>query len=313
MACQQEPVIALVDDSTAGLRLDQCVLGMTSSLSRSSISRLIRAGHIRVNGDTKKPGYAVHTGDKIEIEIPAPEQPRFSPEPICLSILYQDAHLIAINKPSGLVVHPAPGNFSGTLVNALLYHCPDLEGIGGMIRPGIVHRLDKDTSGVIVVAKTQAALLSLTNQFKDRTIHKQYLALVHGNPKADAGRIELSIGRHPVHRKKMSTLSRSGRTAISVWKVAERFQNACLIEVELVTGRTHQIRVHCAAIHHPVMGDPVYGNRKLDKELPENIRRQMLHARRLEIFHPDTGNRLCFEAPVPEDMAELIEKLRSVS
>lgn len=311
MTCQQEPVIAFVDDSAAGLRLDLYVLGLTSSLSRSGISRLIRTGHIRVNGAAQKPGYSVHTGDKIEIEIPVPEQPRFSAEPISLSILYQDAHLIAINKPPGLVVHPAPGNFSGTLVNALLYHCPDLEGIGGMIRPGIVHRLDKDTSGVIVVAKTQTALLSLTDQFKNRTIQKQYLALVHGNPKADAGRIELSIGRHPVYRKKMSTMSRSGRTAISVWKIAERFQKACLLEVELVTGRTHQIRVHCAAIHHPVIGDPVYGNRKLDRELPENVCRQMLHARRLEIFHPETGNRLGFEAPVPGDMAELIEKLRS--
>ena len=313
MTFQQKPVIALVDDSTAGLRLDLYVLGLTDSLSRSGISRLIRAGHIRVNGAAQKPGYTVRTGDRIAIEIPAPEQPRFSPEPIPLSVLYQDAHLIAINKPPGLVVHPAPGNFSGTLVNALLHHCPDLEGIGGMIRPGIVHRLDKDTSGVIVVAKTQAALLSLTNQFKNRTIHKEYLALVHGNPAADAGRIELSIGRHPVHRKKMSTLSRSGRTAISAWRVAERFQKACLLEVELVTGRTHQIRVHCAAIDHPVIGDPVYGNRKLDRELAENIRRQMLHAHSLEIVHPDTGNRLGFEAPIPRDMAELIEKLRSVS
>jgi 23S rRNA pseudouridine1911/1915/1917 synthase len=297
----------------AGERLDRFLAGELPELTRSQIKRLIDDGLVSIAGGAVKAGLRLRGGEAIDVVLPEPEPVAAAPEAIPLCILYEDPHLVVLDKPAHMVVHPAPGHRGGALVNALLHHCPDLEGIGGMIRPGIVHRLDKDTSGVIVVAKTQAALLSLTNQFKNRTIHKEYLALVHGNPAADAGRIELSIGRHPVHRKKMSTLSRSGRTAISAWRVAERFQKACLLEVELVTGRTHQIRVHCAAIDHPVIGDPVYGNRKLDRELAENIRRQMLHAHSLEIVHPDTGNRLGFEAPIPRDMAELIEKLRSVS
>jgi 23S rRNA pseudouridine1911/1915/1917 synthase len=247
----------------------------------------------------------------------------FKPEPIPIDILYEDDHIIMVNKQPGLVVHPAPGHFSGTLVNGLLYHCPDLGGIGGELRPGIVHRLDKDTSGTLVVAKHAAAHTNLSRQFKSRKIQKQYLALVHGDVKKAAGSIKLPIGRHPVDRKRMSTVSPSGRTAETAWSVKEQFQGFALLEVDLKTGRTHQIRVHCAALDHPIVGDTVYRPRKLEKTIArdyrqadkilqvlKSVKRQMLHAWRLSFRHPHTGKVVSFESPLPEDMASIIQRIR---
>jgi len=280
------------------------------------LANLITDGSIRVEGKRKKPGYRVKAGDRVEGRVPAPAPPTFAAEPIPIEILFEDEQMIVVNKQPGLVVHPAPGHFSGTLVNALLFHCPALAGIGATIRPGIVHRLDKDTSGVLVVAKNDAAHHHLAEQFKSRKVQKKYLALVYGRVKEDAGAVALPIGRHPVDRKKMSTRSRSGRKAETGWKVKERFEAATLLELDLKTGRTHQIRVHCAAIGHPVVGDPVYGGRrrpeglKKDGTPPITAKRQMLHAARLRFAHPVTKAELSFEARLPADMAELIESLR---
>ena len=237
----------------------------------------------------------------------------FKPEPIPIDILYQDNDIIVLNKQPGMVVHPAPGHYSGTLVNALLYHCPELEGIGGEIRPGIVHRLDKDTSGVMVVAKNSVAHHDLALQFKLRHIKKKYLALVYGRMQSESGTVSLPIGRHPVDRKKMSIHSRKSRMAETTWRVRKRFSRATLVELGLKTGRTHQIRVHCAAIKHPVVGDSVYGGRKVEKnttnDLLRSVPRQMLHAWQLEFTHPTKQKTLCFEAPIPPDMTDILDNL----
>jgi 23S rRNA pseudouridine1911/1915/1917 synthase len=227
-----------------------------------------------------------------------------------------------INKPAGMVVHPAAGHSTGTLVHGILYHCPDLEGIGAEKRPGIVHRLDKDTSGLLVVAKNARAHHDLSRQFKARSILKHYLALVAGYPKTAGGRIDLPVGRHPVERKKMSTRSTRGREALTLWHVRERLAGATLLDIELKTGRTHQIRVHCQAMGFPIVGDPVYGRKGAIKQMTagnadlqaalKNAKRQMLHAHRLGFNHPVDGKALSFEAPLPEDMASLLDQLRSL-
>jgi 23S rRNA pseudouridine1911/1915/1917 synthase len=242
-------------------------------------------------------------------------------EDIRLDILYEDGDILAINKPPGMVIHPAPGHSAGTVVNALLYHCPDLAGIGGIQRPGIVHRLDKDTSGVVIVAKNDAAHLELSRQFKERRISKHYLALVFGSPARNAGTVDLPLGRDPIDRKKMSIASPRGRAAVTIWQVAQRFSNATLLDVDLRTGRTHQIRVHCGAMGHPIIGDPVYGpGRRLQRlaqtepplhRLFSTVRRQMLHAARLELSHPTDGRKMVFEAPLPQDMRQLLEQMKS--
>jgi 23S rRNA pseudouridine1911/1915/1917 synthase len=306
-----------VDATDSGKRLDFLVASRIVDCSRSFAATLIRDGKIRIQGVVKKPGYRVRAGEEICGHIPFPEPSPFKPEPIPIDILHEDDDIIVVNKQPGLVVHPAPGHLSGTLVNGLLYHCPMLEGIGGELRPGIVHRLDKDTSGVLVVAKNSRAHHRLSDQFKRRTIKKKYLALVYGKMKADSGTISLPIGRHPVDRKKMSTHSKKSRNAETTWKVKERFILATLIDIDLKTGRTHQIRVHCAAINHPVMGDPVYGGRRkrikieINKDHRLSVPRQMLHARSLEFTHPSTQTILCFEAPIPSDMLDTITALRS--
>jgi 23S rRNA pseudouridine1911/1915/1917 synthase len=305
----------LVDASDSGKRLDLLVASRIPDCSRSVAANLIRNGKIKVQGDAKKPGYRTKTGDEICGHIPLPEPVLFKPEPIPIDILYEDDDIIVVNKPPGLVVHPAPGHYSGTLVNALLYHCPDLEGIGGEIRPGIVHRLDKDTSGVLVVAKNGRAHHNLALQFKLRRVKKEYLALVHGKMESDSGTILLPIGRHPVDRKKMSTRSRKSRVAETIWQVKEKFDKATLVELNLKTGRTHQIRVHFAAINHPIVGDPVYGGRKAGKKVEYgknlfiSVSRQMLHARRLGFTHPVTQKTLSFEAPIPPDIENVLKKL----
>jgi 23S rRNA pseudouridine1911/1915/1917 synthase len=305
-------------------RLDAVVAAHLPDCSRSLAANLIGKHKILVDNQPKKPGYRVKAGEQIVVRIPHPEPVEYKPEPIPLNILYQDSDMVVLNKQAGIVVHPAPGHRSGTLVNALLYHCPDLEGIGGQIRPGIVHRLDKDTSGTMVVAKNAATLEALAAQFKARSVSKIYLALVYGELKKDAGTIDLPIGRHPVHRKQMSTTTRKGRQAVTSWRVLKRFQDITLLELTLATGRTHQIRVHCSTMDHPIVGDPVYRPRRLIKNLnnkaerlPANlidllkaIPRQLLHAWRLGFIHPRTGERLSFESPLPPDMTGLMEKLR---
>jgi 23S rRNA pseudouridine1911/1915/1917 synthase len=239
---------------------------------------------------------------------------------LLLDILFEDSDLLVINKAAGLVVHPAAGHATGTLVHGILHHCPDLEGIGIEKRPGIVHRLDKDTSGIMVVAKTSRAHHELSRQFKARSIHKNYLALVAGSPKTDGGCIDLPVGRHPVERKKMSTRSKRGREALTLWRVFEKFTGAALLDIELKTGRTHQIRVHCQAMGFPIIGDSVYGWKGALKKTAagnaalqaafKNVKRQMLHAYRLGFNHPVNGKALSFEAPLPADMALLLEQLR---
>jgi 23S rRNA pseudouridine1911/1915/1917 synthase len=301
----------LVNEHESGMRLDVIIASHISDCSRSFSADLIQKGEILVQGEVKKPGYRVKAGDNISINIPAPEPVLSEPEPGDIDILYEDKHIIVINKEPGLVVHPAPGHNKGTLVNRLLYYCPELEGIGGKLRPGIVHRLDKDTSGTIVAAKNDAAHINLAAQFESRKIKKLYLALVYGVVKSESGSISLPIGRHPSDRKKMSTVSRKSRSAETFWKVIERFNEATLLELDLKTGRTHQIRVHCAAINHPVLGDPVYGGKKAAKKLPTSVPRQMLHAWRLEFAHPVTGEAMSFESPIPPDMEKVIEMLRN--
>ena len=315
-----------VTQSDQGQRLDVVVAAHLPDCSRSFAASLIADDKIRVDGRYKKPGYRVRIGEHIEGSIPEPEPIAFKPEPIELERLFEDRHLIVVNKPPGLVVHPAPGHYSGTLVNALLYHCKDLEGIGAKLRPGIVHRLDKDTSGALVVAKTAAVHEHLSQQFKAREVNKEYLALVIGEPKSDKGVVRLPIGRHPVDRKRMSTKSTKQREAETLWEVSERFKGVTLLLLHLHTGRTHQIRVHCAAIHHAVVGDPLYGPRNPFKNIKKNnygipdpviaglksVKRQMLHAVRLGFTHPATGEKMVFEAPMPPDMAQLLDVLRGV-
>ncbi len=310
-----------VDKSGSGKRLDIVVSSFLPSCSRSLAASLIRKGNILVHDNLKKPGYRVIPGDKISGIIPDPDPVCYTPEPIEIDILYQDSDIIVINKPAGIVVHPAPGHYSGTIVNALLFHCRDLAGIGGEIRPGIVHRLDKDTSGVLVAAKNDSAHTFLSYQFRERKIKKKYMALVHGNMEQDSGLIEFPIGRHTSDRKKMSVVTRKPRIAETHWKVLDRFNGVSLISIDLKTGRTHQIRVHCSAIKHPVVGDKVYGhgrinasnkNNKEINELFKSVKRQMLHAWRIRFRHPSTNKIMEFESPIPDDMAELIYSLKEI-
>jgi 23S rRNA pseudouridine1911/1915/1917 synthase len=316
----QDHITFSVQPHESGLRLDAVVAVHLDQCSRSYAARLIRNGLTFVDGSSRKPSYKVKLNEQIECRLPPPEPIELVAEPLPLDVLFEDRHLIVLNKPPGIVVHPAAGHSGGTLVNALLYHCPDLEGIGGQKRPGIVHRLDKDTSGVLVVAKTDRAHHELSRQFKVRQIRKHYLALVHGSPRNDSGRIDLPIGRHPKERKKMSTVSTSGREALTVWRIRERFQGAALLEIDLKTGRTHQIRVHCTAMGHPIIGDTVYGRRRslsrLAKENPslyailKTAKRQMLHALHLRFNHPVTAESLSLNAPLHEDMHAIIKQLQ---
>jgi len=310
----------VVDSSQGGIRLDVFIASQLTDLSRSHIAHLIQEEQVTVNTIVKKPGYRIRVGDRISGVIPAAEMVPLEPQPLKLDIIYEDEDLVVINKQPGLVVHPGPGHDSGTLVNALLYHCPDIGPIGGELRPGIVHRLDKDTSGIIIVAKNSASLSHLTAQFSARTIRKTYLALVYGQMKTDSGRIELPIGRHPIDRKRMSAGSPRSRAAETIWKTRKTFTGLSLLELNLKTGRTHQARVHCAAIGHPIVGDPVYGKRRPDRGLPRpvagivgKIGRQMLHAWKLTFTHPATDDSLSFTAPLAGDMHGLIEKIDSIT
>ena len=289
-------------------RLDKLLTARYPDFSRSRIEGLVKAGYVTVNGVTAgKAGLKVKDSDEIEVEIPPPVPAIPVPEDIPLEIVFEDEDLVVVNKAPGMVVHPAPGHFTGTLVNALLAHCPKLSGIGGVARPGIVHRLDQDTSGLIVVAKTQPAMDGLVRAFSSHEhIVKTYLAVCHGKPRLQAGRIENLIGRHPVDRKKMAVLEKGGKTAITNYEVvpgSPDYPLLSLVRCRIETGRTHQIRVHMASLGCPVIGDKVYGKPALDRKLGPVPQRQMLHAWKLELWHPVRNVRMAFEAPLPADMS----------
>ena len=290
-------------------RLDKRLLEMYPDFSRSRIEGLVKSGHVTVNGATaSKAGMKVADDDEIEVEIPPPVPAIPEPEDIPLDIVFEDDDLVVVNKAPGIVVHPAPGHFTGTLVNALLHLCPDLAGIGGVARPGIVHRLDQDTSGLLVVAKTQKSMEALAKAFAShKCVEKTYIAVVHGRPRLDSGRIENLIGRHPVDRKRMAIVERNGKLAITNWQVASSRNALSTVICRIETGRTHQIRVHMASLGCPVIGDRVYGKSALDKRLDPVPQRQMLHAWKLALWHPTKGVKMEFTAPVPPDMAVYAE------
>ena len=299
-------------------RLDRVILERHPELSRSRIEGLVKAGLVTVNGAAAaKAGQKVDAADEIAVTIPPPVPAVPEPEDIPLAVVYEDDDLLVLDKPAGLVVHPAPGHPSGTLVNALLHHCPDLSGIGGVARPGIVHRLDQDTSGLLAVAKSQPAMDGLTRAFAShRDVEKTYLAVCHGRPRLDSGRIENLIGRHPVDRKRMAIVERNGKKAITNWRLktsqtsqTSQTSRTSLIECRIETGRTHQIRVHMASLGCPVVGDRLYGKPALDRRLDPVPARQMLHAWKLTLWHPTRGERMSFVAPVPADMRPYVGAL----
>ncbi len=300
----------------ASERLDRFLTRQLPSLSRAYLQQLIVEGQTRVNGQPTKPSYRLRAGDHVTMILPPPRPSGVQPEAIPLDILYEDAHLLVVNKPAGMVVHPNPGNSSSTLVNALLAHCTALSGIGGVERPGIVHRLDKDTSGAIVVAKDDVTHRGLAHQFKERSVTKRYLAIVRGDIQKPEGVVSAAVGRHPVYRQKMSTHTRAGREAVTEFRVLERFALCTFVELRPRTGRTHQIRVHMAAIGHPLLGDPTYG--RWQKDLSRSrfaqalawFQRQALHAWSLGVTHPITGMWIECCAPLPADMERLLATLR---
>ena len=307
-----------VTEKYQGRRLDQFLSETDLNLSRSQAKKLIETGNVLLNQSPAKPSAHLKAGDKVSGTLPQLRPLSVEPESLPVSILYEDSSIIVIDKPPGMVVHPAYGNPSGTLVNALLYHCKDLGGINGVLRPGIVHRLDKDTSGVIVVAKDDEAYRQLTKQFKNRTVEKVYWAIVHGKFHQEEGLIDSPIGRHPRERKRMSIRTRRGRAAITRWKVMDRLDGFTLLEIFPQTGRTHQIRVHLSSTGYPLLGDPLYGRKgrpgaihdPLLKACVKKMNRQALHAYRLRFNHPRTGERVEFVAPIPEDMSNVLSFLR---
>jgi 23S rRNA pseudouridine1911/1915/1917 synthase len=301
-------------------RIDLYLSSNLKELTRSRIQSLIKEGNIKVNNSPVKTSYRLKAGDEIALSIPPSSPYLLNPEPLDLSIIYEDSSIIVMDKPPGMVIHPAPGHESGTLVHGLLHHCNDLSGIGGILRPGIVHRLDKDTSGLLVVAKNDNAHNFLSSQFKNSKVSKKYIALVHGIPQGDEGTIDLPISRHPVKRKEMAVSSVKGKNALTIWKIKEILgKKFALLSVTIKTGRTHQIRVHMSHIGHPVVGDPVYGfksawwkkNTNCSKEMLDSIKRQMLHSEYLGFLHPDTKEYSEFRSPVPQDMNLAIEKIKT--
>ena len=303
-----------VDAPDVHKRLDVYLAEHNAPLTRSHIKKLIDSHAVTVNNQQVKVSCRLKLGDVIKLHIEKPQQPQLVAENLPLDILFEDDFIIVVNKPAGMVVHPAAGNYSGTLVNALLYHCSFIQGVGGILRPGIVHRLDKGTSGVIVVAKSDSAHHNLTRQFKNRTVTKVYTALVFGQFRNDEGQLDTDIGRHRYERKKMSTNTARGRTASTRWVVKRRFTHFSLLDVTIQTGRTHQIRVHLASLHHPILGDSVYGNRKMLSKVTDSsmraqcsrLKRPFLHARLLGFNHPQNGDYLEFESPLDPKLKELL-------
>jgi 23S rRNA pseudouridine1911/1915/1917 synthase len=299
----------IVEAEAKGLRLDTWLARALPEHSRSRWQHLVETGQVRLNGGVPRGRQKLSGGETVTWTEPPPEPAALEPEARALDILYEDADLLVLNKPPGMTVHPAPGVRTGTLVNALLAHCDDLSGIGGEERPGIVHRLDRDTSGAMVVAKTEAAHRRLADQFRARAVHKVYLALVWGRPAPPSGVIRLPIARDPHHRQRMSARVAHGRAAVTQYETTEVFERLSLLRVGIETGRTHQIRVHLAQVGHPVAGDALYGRRARDNaEL--GVARQMLHAFRLSFEHPGTGEPMVFEAEVPGDFRDLLGRLR---
>ncbi|HQA66908.1 MAG TPA: RluA family pseudouridine synthase [Aggregatilineales bacterium] len=300
------PNVVRLTAEQGGVRLDKFVASARADLSRMEVQRLIKAGEVRVNGRTEKASYRLEAGDEVELVLPEPETPTIQPEAVELDVLYEDDDLVAVNKPAGMVTHPAYGNWSGTLVNAALYHWPQMRDAGpDLERSGVVHRLDKDTSGVIVLAKTPQALRHLQRQFKRRTVYKLYTALVEGVPASSAGIIEAPIGRDPSRRKRMAVV-KGGRPAITRYDLIEDLETNALLAVEPRTGRTHQIRVHLAWLGHPIVGDRLYGYRKQRI----GLKRLFLHASELHVDSPSTGERLEFRAPLPAGLEDILAKLR---
>jgi len=294
-----------VDANDAGVRLDIFLAGENRDLSRSHIQKLLEDNFVTVNGAVVRPSYRLKPGDAVVMTVPPPLEMKLDPEHIPLDIYYEDGDVLVVNKPKGMVVHPAEGNYSGTLVNAVLYHCRDLSGINGVLRPGIVHRLDKDTSGLLMVAKNDAAHTELARQLKDRQVVRRYLALVHGKVKAERGVVDAPIGRDPRDRQKMAVVYRNGKNAVTHYGVIKRYQNYTYAGLRLETGRTHQIRVHMKYIGHPVVGDPRYGPPR-----PHfGLEGQFLHAAVLGFNHPRNGGFLQFEAPLPEVLSDVLEQL----
>ena len=287
-------------------RIDKCISMLIDSLSRSFIQKMIKEEKVSVNGKPVKGSYRVKTDDEVTFELPESVEPDIEPEDIPLNVLYEDKDVIVVNKPKGMVVHPAAGHYSGTLVNALMHHCGnDLSGINGVMRPGIVHRIDMDTTGSIIICKNDKAHNSIAEQLKEHSINRRYHAICYGVLKEDQGTIDQPIGRHPVERKKMAINAKNGKEAVTHYRVLKRFSGYTYIECVLETGRTHQIRVHMASIGHPLLGDEVYSNRKS----PFKLQGQTLHAKILGFKHPSTGEYVEADAPLPEYFQHLLDIL----
>lgn len=289
-----------------GTRLDVGVTEVVVGKSRSFVQTLIQEGHILVNGSVKKSNYKIRLGDQIQVMVPPPRELKVDPENIPLEIVYEDEDLLVVNKPQGMVVHPAPGAWTGTMVNALLYHCLSLSGINGILRPGIVHRIDKDTSGLLVVAKSDLAHQGLAQQIKEHSMARQYLAIVHGVLFEPSGTVDAPIGRDHNDRKKMAVVFQNSKHAITHYDVLERFRDFTYVQARLETGRTHQIRVHMAYLKHPVLGDPLYG----PKRNPFDLHGQMLHAKLLGFVHPRTGANMEFSSQPPEAFRNVLDQIR---
>ena len=298
----------MIDEEQAGIRIDKYLAETMPDLSRSYIQKLIKDGQVTVNQVPQKANYKIVVGDCLTVEEPELKEPDIVPENIALDILYEDKDLLVVNKPKGMVVHPSAGHYSGTLVNALMFYCKeDLSGINGVMRPGIVHRIDMDTTGSLIVCKNDFTHNHIAEQLKVHSINRVYHAIVHGVIKEDEGTVNAPIGRHPIERKKMSINHQNGKEAVTHYKVLKRFLNHTYIECKLETGRTHQIRVHMASIHHPLLGDSVYGPQKTSHKLQG----QTLHAKTIGIIHPRTGEYLEIDAPLPEYFKELLQKLEN--
>ncbi len=299
-----------IENVIGGKRLDVFLAEALCELTRSRIQKLIAEGCITVNGNAVRANYKLSDEDVVEVEIPEAKETQIQPEKISLDIVYEDEHMLVVNKPQGMVVHPAAGNYNGTLVNALMAHCGhNLSGINGEIRPGILHRIDKDTSGLLMVAKNDKAHLGLSQQIKEHSLTREYLALVHGRIKEDSGTIDAPIGRDEKDRKKMTITQKNSKDAVTHFFVLERFDKYTFIRCRLETGRTHQIRVHMSKKGHPIVGDPVYGTKREEFKLNG----QLLHAHMIGYVHPATGEYMEFSRPVPEYFEEVLEKLRRKS
>lgn len=310
-----EALELVVEDENVGVRIDNFI-AQKCEITRSAAVKLIEGGNVRLRGAVPAKNYKLRSSDTIEVIMPEPEACEAKPECIPLDVVYEDSDIIVVNKPVGMVVHPAPGNYTGTLVNALLYHCGEsLSGIGGILRPGIVHRIDKDTAGLLVSAKNDDAHLYLASEIKEHKVSRIYYAIVLGNFKEDSGTVNAPIGRHPVDRKRMAVIKGEGKSAkeaITHWEVVERFGRFTLVRCILETGRTHQIRVHMAYIGHPLLGDSVYGGAGTDFEAHNRriICGQSLFAAELHLTHPKTRDQMIFKADFPEDFSELLVRLR---